>query len=172
VTASHTGVNTIATARCTSGQKVVSGGYVMNPPSATNANSPNFRDYAAGPGKWTAMSAFDSPPGNLLAFAYCTRGATVKVRSSSTSIAAKAPPPSKHPRVGSATARCHKGETLLAGGYTTTPKPDWKDTNGPDFFYNTSRRSGTRAWTASAATSARCPGSSRHSPTACPSGTR
>jgi hypothetical protein len=87
------------------------------------------------------MSVFDTPPGNLVAFAYCARRVTAKVRSSSSPIAAGAPK-------GSATARCHKGETLLSGGYTTTPTPDFANKTGPDFFYSASYRSGKRAWTA------------------------
>jgi hypothetical protein len=136
-------VNTTATARCASGETLVSGGYVMSPPSATNGNSPTFRDYAVSASEWTVMSVFDTPPGSLAAFAYCQRGAIVKVRSSSSN-------PIPHGLERSATASCHKGETLLGGGYTTTPKPDWFNKTGPDFFYNASRRSGPRSWTASA----------------------
>lgn len=147
VTTSKEGVNTTASARCASGGTVASGGYVMSPPRATDHNSPNYKDYATGVGKWTVMSVFAQPPGNLVAFAYCTRGVSVKVRSSSRSVPADVMP---NPGAGSATADCHKGETLLSGGYTTTPKPDWMNKRGPDFFYNASHRSGKRAWTASA----------------------
>jgi hypothetical protein len=87
-------------------------------------------------------SAFESP-GSLEAFAYCERGVVIKVRSSTS-----APIPDGGDS--SATARCHKGETLLSGGYTTKPKPDWFNTFGPDFFYNASYRSGKHSWIASA----------------------
>lgn len=140
--------NTTAMALCASGEKLVSGGYVMSPASATDHNSPNFRDYAASPSKWTVMSAFDLTPSKLTAVAYCARGVTVKMRSSSTSIPAEGP--TSPPGTGSATASCHKGETLLAGGYTTTPTPDYQNQTGPDFFYNASHRSSVRSWTASA----------------------
>jgi hypothetical protein len=142
------GANTSATASCGSGEKVVSGGYVMSPVSATHKNSPNFRDFAAGPSKWTVMSAFALAPAKLAAVAYCARGVTVKVRSESTSIAAQGF--GDPPGTGSATASCHKGETLLAGGYTTTPTPDYDDMTGPDLFYNASHRTAIRSWTASA----------------------
>jgi hypothetical protein len=82
-----------------------------------------------------------------MALTYCARGVTVKVRSSSTSIVAQG---SVEPGTGSATASCHKGETLLAGGYTTTPTPDYFDMTGPDLFYNASHRTAVRSWTASA----------------------
>jgi hypothetical protein len=135
--------NTTATARCASAETVVSGGYVMSPTSATGANSPTYRDYASSARKWKVTSAFENP-GSLEAFAYCERGVVIKVRSSTS---APIPPDNGD---GSATARCHKGETLLSGGYTTKPKPDWENTFGPDFFYNSSYRSGKRSWTASA----------------------
>lgn len=87
------------------------------------------------------MSIFAIPPGNLVAWGYCARGVTVQVRSNTS-----------HPIAtdsnGSATASCHPGETLLAGGYTTTPTPDWDNVAGPDSFYAASYRSGTRSWTA------------------------
>ena len=126
-----------------SGERVVSGGYVMSPPSADAANSPNFRNYAVGAGKWSVMSAFDTPPGNLVAFAYCQRGVVVKVRSASS---ASIPDDGN----GSATASCHKGETLLSGGYTTTPKPDFEEHDRPGLFLLRLVSVGRASWTASA----------------------
>ena len=142
VTAKPTQANTVATARCASGQKVLSGGYSLLAPQPNEENSPVYRDYAASARKWRVMSAFLGVPGQLEAFAYCSPGVTVKVRSGSTVLAAHTS--------GSATARCHRGETLLAGGYTTTPTPDWHNATGPDFFYSGSHRAGGRSWTASA----------------------
>jgi hypothetical protein len=127
----------------------------MSPVSATGKNSPNFRDYAASASKWTVMSAFAGGPANVTALGYCDRGVTVKVRSRSTSIAAQDGGP---PGFGSATASRLKRETLLSGGYTTTPTPDYGDKAGPDFFYNASHRSGTRSWTASADNYSAAPG--------------
>ena len=87
------------------------------------------------------MSAFENVPAKLAAFAYCQRGVTIKTRSSTSD-------PIAPDSDGSATASCHKGETLLSGGYTTTPKPDWENNTGPDIFYAASYRSGARSWTA------------------------
>lgn len=139
VTAAERKGNTVSTASC-SGETVISGGWAYSP-STGERNSPTYRDYADGAGKWTVMSVFRSTPAKLTAFAYCGRGVVVNVRSSTSG------------RIflgGSATASCHKGETLLSGGYTTTPTPDWHNTRGPDFFYSGSYRSGVRSWTARA----------------------
>ncbi len=136
--------NTTAAAKCASGQTLVSGGYAFQTasPSAQNGSTA-YMDYAASAREWKVTSAFEDIPVKLVAFAYCQPGVTVEVRSrSSTSI--------PHDGDGSATASCHKGETLLAGGYTTTPKPDWDNAAGPDLFYDTSYRSGRRSWTARA----------------------
>jgi hypothetical protein len=134
--------NTTATASCASRQTLVSGGYAFLP-GLHESNSPTYRDFAASARTWSVMSVFNQTPARLAAFAYCARGVVVKVRSnSSLSVLTGA-----H---GSATASCHAGETLLSGGYTTTPTPDWHNHTGPDFFYGDSYRSGARSWTASA----------------------
>jgi hypothetical protein len=141
VSATVRGANTVATARCKSGEKLVAGGYQFQPATGEHT-SPTYRDYAS-KGGWSVMSVFNVVPAKLAAYAYCERGVVVKVRSrSSASI------PTSHS--GSATATCHKGETLLSGGYTTTPTPDYFDVSGPDVFYRDSYRSGPRSWTAAA----------------------
>lgn len=134
--------NTTVTARCAAGEALVSGGYAFLSPQSRQGNSPTYRDYAANASKWTVMAAFENTPAKLRAVAYCQRGVKVKVRSSADTIPAHAG--------GSATVSCHSGETLLAGGYTTTPKPDWENSVGPDLFYTASYRSGARSWTAAA----------------------
>src|SRR5581483_3989501 len=139
---SNEGANVTATAACGSGQKLVSGGYMFLSMPITQGNSPVFRDFGSA-GKWTVMAAFDNTPAKLAGIAYCARGVSIKVRSSQSA--------SIHPNhSGSATVGCKPGETLLAGGYTTTPKPDWENMNGPDLFYSTSYRSSTRSWTSRA----------------------
>lgn len=143
VMARHASHNTSATTGCSSGETLISGGYAFLSTPSGQGNSPTFKDYAASVGKWTVMSAIENIPAQLEAFAYCQRGADVKVRSRSSGMI-------NHGGNGSATASCHKGETLLAGGYTTTPKPDWNNAAGPDLFYSASYRSGVRSWTASA----------------------
>lgn len=136
--------STTVTARCASGEMLVSGGYAfLATPSSTQDGSATFKDYAASARKWKVTVAFDDVPADIQAFAYCQRGVDVKVRSKSSD-------PIPDNGGGSVTAACHEGETLLAGGYTTTPKPDWENAAGPDLFYYASHRSGSRSWTASA----------------------
>lgn len=136
--------NTTATVSCASGQTLVSGGYgFLNSTPSDQNGSTAYADYAASAREWKVTSAFAHVPVTLAAFAYCQRGVDVRVRSSSSA-------PIHEDGDGSATASCHKGETLLAGGYTTTPTPDWDNTSGPDLFYNASYRSGSRSWTARA----------------------
>jgi hypothetical protein len=141
VTAAPSGNNTTATAHCPPGQRLVSGGYAFL--GSDLGNSPTFRDFAATASKWRVMAAFDTTPAKLEAFAYCEQGVVVKVRSNTSD-------PIPDDGTGSATAHCHTGETLLSGGYRTTPTPDWNNNAGPDLFYDASFRSGTRAWTARA----------------------
>lgn len=147
VTAGAAPSNSVATATCASGQALISGGWTYSP-STVGENSPTYRNYAKSASKWTVMSAIElevTPAANLTAFAYCGRKVVVKVRSASSAIADG----TTSATMGSATVSCHRGEMLLAGGYTTTPTPDW-DNTGPDLFYSASYRSGRRSWTASA----------------------
>ncbi len=134
--------NTVAMARCGSGERLVSGGFAFSPSSNEN-DSTTYRNYAANAKKWTVMSAFDTTPGTLFAFAYCGKGVVVKVRSDTS----KSIPDSGH---ATATASCHQGESLLGGGYTTTPTPDYANTTGPDVYFSRAFRSGTRSWTVTA----------------------
>lgn len=134
--------NTVVAARCASHEALASGGYAYES-AFKQPDSPTYRDYASTPHAWAVMAAIETTPAELHVFAYCERGVAITVRSgSSGSIPGDAS--------GSATASCHKGETLLGGGYTTTPLPDWNNMIGPDFFYSASYRSGVRSWTASA----------------------
>jgi hypothetical protein len=89
------------------------------------------------------MAIFTYTPAKLAVFAYCGRGVIVKVRSSSSGLI-------PYNGKGSATARCRKRETLLGGGFTTTPTPDPLNSSGPDLSYSGSYRSGARSWTARA----------------------
>lgn len=136
-----TPTNTDVTAACGSNQAVVSGGYALMP-SRSGYNSPIYSAYALSATQWRVTGAFPAPS-TLTAFAYCQRGVVVKVRSRTRTNLSLG--------TGSATAKCHKGETLLSGGYKTTPQPDYNNNAGPDSFYSASYRSGTRSWTASAA---------------------
>jgi hypothetical protein len=131
--------NTTETEHCAPGQTLVSGGYQLSPDN--EFNSPTYSDYVHA-GGWTVTSAL-AIPGGLGVLANCMPARVIKVRSASSASIT-------HKGSGSATASCHKGETLLSGGYTTTPTPDYANTAGPDLFYSASYRSGVRSWTASA----------------------
>lgn len=129
--------NTTLTASCSSGYTLFSGGFLFydNP---SEANSSTYRDYSPTAGEWTVMSVFTSTPAHLGSEAYCGQGLTVKARSASTPIAAGGE--------ASATASCHKKETLLSGGFTTTPTPDFDDSSGPDTYFSASYRSAEWSW--------------------------
>jgi hypothetical protein len=132
----------LSTAKCDPGKRAISGGYTLE--STTDGdNSPVFISRRARKRAWTVSAFIDDPPGTLTTFAYCRQSGKVKVRS-------KQSEPIQDSEQGSATAKCHRGETLLSGGYTTTPESDFNNTTGPDFFYYVSSRSGPRSWTAAA----------------------
>lgn len=137
--------NTTAIATCPSGYKRFSGGFefLNGPPS--EANSSTYRDYSPSATSWTVMSVFSSAQDSarLGAVVYCGQGLTVNARASaSTHIAAGGG--------ASATASCQTGETLLSGGFTTTPTPDWNNQSGPDTYFTASYRSAARSWTVTA----------------------
>jgi hypothetical protein len=129
-------------AKCDSKATAVAGGYKLVTDDEGD-NAPVFIARRARKRAWSVSAFADDPPGTLTTFVYCRKGAKVKVRSAQSD-------PIGTDEAGSATARCHKGETLLSGGYTTTPESDFFNTTGPDFFYYRSSRSGVRSWTASA----------------------
>jgi hypothetical protein len=136
--------NTTATARCAAGETLVSGGLEFIADNlSSESGSAVFKAFAASSRAWQVTVAFEAVPADIKAYAYCGRGVDVKVRSGqSHSI--------PNDGVGTAKASCHRGETLLSGGYTTTPAPDWENTSGPDLFYYASHRLRKRTWTASA----------------------
>lgn len=135
---------TTATATCSSGYTLFSGGFeFLNGPS--EADSSTYRDYSPSAGSWTVMSVFSSAQDSarLGATAYCGQGLAVKKRSSTSE-------PIAAGGGASATASCDKGETLLSGGFTTTPTPDWNNESGPDTYFKASYRSAARSWTVAA----------------------
>ncbi len=126
---------------CGSNKSMVAGGYeTVNVESGVH-DLTAFKSRATG-AKWQISAVNGAGDAHLKAFAYCRQGGEVKERSDSAPIAADAED--------TATATCHQGEELLSGGYSTSPKTDYNNATGPDFFYNQSFRSGNRAWTASA----------------------
>jgi hypothetical protein len=129
-------------AKCGKKEAAVAGGYTLVTDDG-GGNSPVFIARKARKRAWSVSAFADDPPGSLTTFVYCRKGAKVKVRSAQSD-------PIDDEEPGSATAKCHRGETLLSGGYTTTPESDFNNTTGPDFFYYVSSRSGPRSWTAAA----------------------
>jgi hypothetical protein len=135
------GTRKTVAAHCDANQSLVSGGYeTVNSEPGTH-DLVAFKSRRAGDRTWKVTVFNDSDTASTLkVFAYCKRHVDVKARSKSDPVGPNQP--------GSATARCHRGETLLSGGYTTTPRSDYGNTTGPDLFYTGSYRSGRRAWTA------------------------
>ncbi len=130
-------------ARCDANKSLVSGGYETVDADPGTHDLVAFKSRRTGDRTWKVTVFNDSDtPSKLKVFAYCKRDVDVKVRSNSDPIASD--------QSDSATARCHRGESLLSGGYTTTPKSDYANTTGPDLFYTGSYKSGRRAWTAAA----------------------
>jgi Tfp pilus assembly major pilin PilA len=129
-------------AKCDSKETIISGGYKLVSATA-GENSPVFSTRRTGKRAWSSAAFVDDVPGTLTTFAYCRKNAEVNVRSQQSD-------PIGTDEKGSVTARCHKGEKLLSGGYTTTPDSDFNNDTGPDLFYYRSSRSGPRSWTAAA----------------------
>ena len=130
-------------AHCGANKSLVSGGYETVDADPGTHDLVAFKSRRTGDRTWKVTVFNDSDtPSRLRVFAYCKRDVDVKVRSNGDPIGPE--------QSGSATARCHRGEALLSGGYTTTPKSDYRNTTGPDLFYTGSYKSGRRAWTAAA----------------------
>lgn len=146
------GTRQTVAAHCDANESLVSGGY-----ETVNAD-PGIHDLVAfksrrtGDRTWKVTVFNDSDTASTLkVFAYCKRDVDVKARSKQSEQI-----PLDQP--GLASARCHRDEALLSGGYITTPKPDYQNTTGPDLFYTGSYKSGRRAWTAAAHNYSDAPG--------------
>jgi hypothetical protein len=102
-----------------------------------------FKSNRKGTDRWVVTAVHDDPDGQskIKAFAYCAR---VQSRSRSRSVDIEDNADEDR------TAACKPGEELLGGGYTTRPRPDWDNNDGPDNFYFASYRDGVRQWLAGA----------------------
>jgi hypothetical protein len=137
------GTQQTVAAHCDADETLVSGGYETVDADPGTHDLVAFKSRLTGNRTWKVTVFNDSDTASKLrVFAYCRRDVNVKVRSEIDPIGAN--------QSGSASARCHRGEALLSGGYITTPKADYQNTTGPDLFYTGSYRSGRRAWTAAA----------------------
>jgi hypothetical protein len=104
----------VATARCPSGHKVVSGGFDF--PGFTHEPGPGafpFRSIKSGSRSWTvAADAGDNSGGTFVAYAYCRKGGEgLKARSAQVGV------PAAPPALAGATAQCKSDETVLSGGF-------------------------------------------------------
>ena len=137
------GTRVNAKATCPRRKAAVSGGYAIIDPDAKAHDLVVFNLRRKGKRSW-GVSAFNDvdTQTTLKVFAYCVRGVDVEVRSARSE-------PVPRDTAGSGTARCRDGEELLSGGFKTSPKPDYQNDLGPDFFYFDSWRPGTRSWKAS-----------------------
>lgn len=139
------GTEGAAKARCNRGQTAVSGGWKY---SNGQQNSPVFKSSGAGGRRWSVKGfADEESPTNLTAYAYCLRGGDVTARSDRSGNVGNR-------EDGTVQATCRPSEQLLGGGFATSPRSDFSNDDGPDFFYHRSARQGTnrrsRGWRASA----------------------
>lgn len=138
------GTKKTVAAHCDANESLVSGGYETVGADPGIHDLVAFKSRRAGDRTWKVTVFNDADTASRLkVFAYCKREVDVKERS-------KQSDQIHSDQSGSATARCHRGEALISGGYITTPKSDYENTTGPDLFYTGSYRSGRRAWTAAA----------------------
>jgi hypothetical protein len=136
------GSGQVVEAECPGGTSVASGGFTLRP---RGNNDPIFTSMPASERVWKVQGI--GPGGSdysLSAFAYCLDD-RVEIEESELSDVAP-----DGPGQGSATATCADGAELLGGGFETQPEPDYYNQNGPDTFFDTSARDGSRAWTVEA----------------------
>jgi hypothetical protein len=129
------GAQHTATARCGRGRTALAGGWDFEDQVA---NTPVFKSRRVSERAWS-VTAFNGGNEEMTAIVYCANVGDTAIRSKRS---ARVPPEGD----GRVTARCHKGEELLGGGFSTSPKSDYSNTTGPDFFYAASRRRGKRGW--------------------------
>jgi hypothetical protein len=130
-----------ATAKCKRKTQAVSGGFDapnFDPLFNTGPSIETFASKRNSKRQWTTTAYNFVGEGELAAFAYCS-GELPKLKARSAT--AEVP----NGTIGSATAKCKQGEEAVSGGFSTTLPAD-----GPIMFPSESRRSGKRAWVASA----------------------
>jgi hypothetical protein len=130
---------TVAKARCGRGSDPVSGGWRLVGP---DSDIPVFDSRPKGR-RWR-IRAYDNEGTDLTAFAYCLKnGPDLVRRDGSREIDGAG-------EAVTARARCKRGQEFLGGGWATTPRPDYFNTDGPDTFFIDVVREGARAWSAGA----------------------
>lgn len=129
-----------AVARCANGATAVAGGWEFEDELADNQTT--FTSYGGGGRAWK-VSVGSGDSAEVTAFAYCLRGDGLEARMKT---GGRIAPEGN----GQASARCRRGEELLGGGFKTTPRPDYSNNMGPDFFFHRTHRAGARGWLAAA----------------------
>lgn len=131
-----------ATAKCPRGTKAVSGGFA-NPDFAVTGGPVDTRiiPYVSrrkGRRKWTVEAAnYGEAEGTLVAYVYCHEGSALDKRRKSITLA----PTSGDVAAGEATAKCPKGDRVVAGGF---------EASGREATLLASRKVGGRKWEAAA----------------------
>jgi hypothetical protein len=120
------------TVECPGSRRVISGGFEI--PDSFTLVTTSMR---SGRGSWTVEFRPVSAIVDVEAFAYCAKGLKLKQRSSETSLSSG--------EVATEEARCKRNQRVVSGGFDTDS--DAVNTNG---IGSTSRRSGKRAWEATA----------------------
>lgn len=117
-------------AKCPRGKSVVSGGWEY---AVDDENSPVYSSAPTSGRTWGLVAASDGRD-TIRAFGYCLK-VDVKQRTG------------RNKRVApgadqTAKANCKRANDLLGGGFLTSPKPDWLNTDGPDPFFSATTRVG------------------------------
>jgi hypothetical protein len=128
-------------AKCSPGERVVSGGFDNPGFGDTTPGKPGLFAYASHRSsrrEWTAAAQNDNDGvGKLVVFAYCRRTGSLEARSASATV------PSNGTQHGTATARCPSGSQAISGGFDN---PGFSTDGGAGFFPYVSKRSGGRGW--------------------------
>jgi hypothetical protein len=129
-----------ATASCKPNEKAISGGYDIPNLVIQVADPFTYENRKDGKRGWTA-SAFNysDQEANLTTYVYCRQGKGVKTKSDSV-------PVESFSDVGTATAKCKRGQRVVAGGFDN---PDF-EAGVIELLPFASRKQGQRKWTASA----------------------
>jgi len=134
------GSGTAASAKCPREKRVISGGFKF---STLVSNSPVFRSRPTDKRSWSVLALSEESDSKLKVLAYCVpdRGG-VSTRKDSTQVG-----PSE---VGTVEPKCKSSETMLSGGWTVSPRPDWNNEDGPDTFFSSAYPAAQQSFVATA----------------------
>ena len=134
------GSGTAASAKCPSEKRVISGGFEF---STLVSNSPVFRSRPTDQRSWSVLALSEDSDSKLKVLAYCVpdRGG-ISTRKDSTQIGAN--------QVRTVEPKCKSSETMLSGGWTVSPRPDWDNEDGPDTFFSSAYPAAQQSFVATA----------------------